>query len=90
MLLKKLLAPKLLGIILQAPVLLLRNLDERHVNGLIGMVEQTNIDTVEVKFEIFGKSEIVKIGKFSVTKFDPATKVCIVNRTQYPFINRKE
>ena len=52
----KILAPKRLGVKLNAPVMLLRNLNERHMNGLIGKVVQINDDSIYVNFEVFGKS----------------------------------
>ena len=82
--LRKFLAPKRLGIKLNAPVMLLRNLNERHVNGLIGKVAKINKDPIDVKFETFGKSEMVRIEKFCFTKYDPATNTCIASRLQFP------
>ena len=82
--LRKILAPKRLGVKLNAPVMLLRNLNERHVNGLIGKVVQINDDSIYVNFEVFGKSEIVKIERYSFTKYDPNTNKCIASRLQFP------
>ena len=61
--LRKCLATKRLGIKFNAPVIPLRNLNERHVNGRIGKVAKINKDSIDVKFETFGKSEIVRIEK---------------------------
>ena len=54
--LRNILAPKRLGVKLNAQVMLLRDLHERHVNGLIGNVVQINDDSIYVNFEVFGKS----------------------------------
>ena len=80
--LRKILAPRRLGFKVNAPVMLLRNLNERNVNGLRGKVVAIHDDSIDAKFNTFEKTEIIKTEKFCFTKYDPVTNTCIANRTQ--------
>ena len=82
--LRKILAPKRLGLKVNAPVMLLRNLNGRHVNGLRGKVVKINNDSIEMNFKTFRNSETVRIEKFCFTRYDPVKHTCIASRTQFP------
>lgn len=51
------LAPKHLGLKISAPVMLLVNLSDKLVNGLIGRVEKIEEHEVQIHFVLDGKNE---------------------------------
>jgi hypothetical protein len=70
--LKKMLAPKHLGLKISAPVMLLVNLSDKLVNhGLIGRVEKIEENEVQINFVLDGKNESVAISRYTFTKYDP-------------------
>ncbi|CAC5364753.1 PIF1 [Mytilus coruscus] len=82
--LKKMLAPKHLGLKISAPVMLLVNLSDKLVNGLIGRVQKIHEHEIQVQFVLDGKNESVAITKYTFTKYDPVDKKCIAKRIQFP------
>ena len=82
--LNKLLAPKRLGIKIDSPVMLLRNLNNRFVNGLTGRVLTIEPDSIKVAFKFDGVPETVNVTKYCFTKYDPATNKCVAKRYQFP------
>lgn len=82
--LNKMLAPKRLGIKDDSPVMLLRNVNERYVNGLTGRVLSIEPQSIKVTFKFEGKPETVDVTKYSFTKYDPVTNKCLARRYQFP------
>ena len=82
--LNKILAPKRLGIKVDSPVMLLRNISNRFVNGLVGRVLEIQPHCIKVAFNVDGKTETVDIKRFTFSKYDPATNMCIASRHQFP------
>ena len=82
--LKKILAPKHFGVKVSAPVMLLANLSDTLVNGLIGKVDAIEENVVHVEFSVQGKQELVHVERYKFTKFDPITKTCVASRLQFP------
>ncbi|CAC5417703.1 PIF1 [Mytilus coruscus] len=82
--LKKMLAPKHLGLKISAPVMLLVNLSDKLVNGLIGRVQKIHEHEIQVQFVLDGKNESVAITQYTFTKYDPVDKKCIAKRIQFP------
>ncbi|CAG2199280.1 PIF1 [Mytilus edulis] len=78
------LAPKHLGLKISAPVMLLVNLSDKLVNGLIGRVQKIHEHEIQVQFVLDGKNESVAITKYTFTKYDPVDKKCIAKRIQFP------
>ena len=82
--LDKFLAPKNLGLKVNCPVMLVKNLSDTLVNGLRGTVIQMNDNSVDVKFEFERKTLTVNVSPTSFTTFDPVDKVIIAKRVQLP------
>ena len=82
--LNKLLAPKRLGIKDDSPVMLLRNINDRFVNGLIGRVLYIEPECVKVAFKFNGDPEVLDVVRYTFTKYDPVNKKCIASRHQFP------
>ncbi|CAC5360531.1 PIF1 [Mytilus coruscus] len=72
--LDKFLAPKHFGLKVGCPVMLLKNLTNKLVNGLRGTVVQMNSASVDVKFEIEERTFTTNIKKYTFTTFDPVDK----------------
>lgn len=56
-----------------APVMLLANLSDTLVNGLIGKVAAIEENVVHFEFSVQGKQELVHVERYKFTKFDPIT-----------------
>jgi hypothetical protein len=69
--LNKFVALKNLGLKINCPVLLIRNLSDTLVNGLRGIVKKLDTDSIEVKFLINEKPVFVSISREIFTTFDP-------------------
>jgi len=82
--LDKFVAQKNLGLKINCPVMLIRNLSDTLVNGLRGVVKKLDTDSIEVKFLINEKPVFVSISRDIFTKFDPVEKIVIAKRVQFP------
>lgn len=82
--LDKFVAQKNLGLKINCPVMLIRNLSDTLVNGLRGVVKKLDTDSIEVKFLINEKPVFVSISREIFTKFDPVEKIVIAKRVQFP------
>ena len=82
--LNKFVAPKNLGLKINCPVMLIRNLSDTLVNGLRGVVKKLDTDSIEVKFLINEKPVFVSISRENFTSFDPVEKNIIAKRVQFP------
>ena len=80
--LNKMLAPKNLGLKPSCSVILLINLSDKLVNGLIGTVKAIKNDSIDVNFP--SNNLTVNIKKFTFTTYDPVSKSIIAKRIQYP------
>ncbi|XP_062597523.1 uncharacterized protein LOC134258949 [Saccostrea cucullata] len=78
--LRKIIANKLLLLKEGAPVMLIRNLSDSLVNGLLGTVLRLEDDGPTVKFE----DKIIKLNKVTFSVFDPAQCATIAQRKQFP------
>ncbi|XP_060591293.1 uncharacterized protein LOC132746230 [Ruditapes philippinarum] len=78
--LRKFIAPKHLGLKINAKVMLLTNLTDEYVNGLVGTIVNINHKCIEVNFD----GKIVKITRILFTKYDPVTSVILSQRYQFP------
>ena len=63
--------------------MLLVNLSDKLVNGLIGRVEKIEENEVQINFVLNGKNESVAISRYTFTKYDPIDKKCIAKRIQF-------
>lgn len=54
--------------------MLLVNLSDKLVNGLIGRVEKIEENEVQINFVLNGKNESVAISRYTFTKYDPIDK----------------
>ena len=68
------LAPTHVGLKISAPVMLLVNLSDKLVNGLIERVEKIEENEVQIHFVLDGKNESVAISRYTFTKYDPIDK----------------
>lgn len=82
--LKKMQAPKHLGLKVNCPIVLIKNLDNKLVNGLTGTVCHLSADVVSAKFIVDGKEMVVAVKRVNFTKFDPVTNACLAKRLQFP------
>ena len=80
--LKKILAPQYLELKICSPVILLRNLGGRLVNGLSGIVEHLESDTITVCFPQIHQTYKISRCLFSV--YNPRTRTNIAEREQFP------
>lgn len=81
--LKKMLAPKKLGIKIAAPVMLLTNITDQLVNGATGTVMKIEDEIITVDFQIHGACKLVNLQRFKFTKFEPVKKIVIASRYQF-------
>lgn len=70
--LNKFVAQNFLGLKINCPVMLLRNLSDTLVNGLRGVVKQLDTDSIEVKFLINKMSVLFSISR----EILPSWKIC--------------
>ena len=80
--LNKILAPKYLSLKIDCPVLLLRNLGGKLVNGLCGHVRAFEDDYVTVYFDSINETH--KIERYNFTVYDMSKNVTIAQRKQFP------
>lgn len=81
--LKKMLAPKKLGIKIAAPVMLLTNITDQLVNGATGTVMKIEDEIITVDFQIHGACKLVNLQRFKFTKFEPVKNIVIASRYQF-------
>jgi len=60
--------------------MLLRNIDDIHVNGSVGTVVAVSKEWIEVDLD----SVILRIEKYMFSKFDPVTSIAIATGYQFP------
>ena len=80
--LNKILAPQKLSLKIDCPVILLRNLGGKLVNGLRGRVKELNDNYITVYFEKI--KETHKIERYTFTQYDINKKMNIAERLQFP------
>ena len=80
--LKKILAPNYLHVKIGCPVILLRNLGGKLVNGLSGKIVATEEDAITVHFPEIGQTH--KITRCLFTVYNPRTKQNVAEREQFP------
>nr|XP_034310919.1 ATP-dependent DNA helicase PIF1-like [Crassostrea gigas] len=78
--LRKMNANKVLLLKEGAPVMLIRNLSDTLVNGLLGTVFKLEDDGPTVKFE----DKIIKLSKVTFSVYDPSQCITVAERKQYP------
>ena len=83
--LNKFVALKNLGLKINCPVMLIRNLSDTLVNGLRGVVKKLDTDSIEVKFLINEKPVFVSISREISTTFDPVEKNCYCKESPVSF-----
>ena len=77
-------APKRLGIKVDAPVMLLRNIDDKYVNGLVWRVLDIEEGSIKVAFKFNDTTEVLNVKRCVFTKYDPKSNKCIAKRYQFP------
>ena len=83
-LLNKMLAPKKLGINDDAPVMLLRNANDKFVNGLIGGILSIESECINVLFKFDGKPAVLNATRCCFSKYNLITNKCLAKRYQFP------
>lgn len=78
--LRKINANKVLLLKEGAPVMLIRNLSDTLVNGLLGTVFKLEDDGPTVKFE----TKIIILSKVTFSVYDPSRCITVAERKQYP------
>ena len=77
-------APKRLGLKVDAPVMLFRNINDKFVNGLVWRVLDIEEDSIKVAFKFDGTIQVLNMTRCAFTKYDPKTRKCIAKRYQFP------
>lgn len=78
--LNRMIVQKVLPLKISAKVMLLRNLSDIYVNGLIGHIVAIEDDCISVDF----KGAVIKVTRYMFSKFDPVMGVALATRYQFP------